>query len=117
MFTLGCAGSSVSNTPAVVAAFIQCLNDPDPGVASSAAAILGNWKLEPLIAVASLAAGLEDSRPDVRHSCARALGAFGTNAQSAMPKLNDHLSDDDPTMRIEVENALRQIRGEGSPLE
>jgi hypothetical protein len=102
-----------TNGPAVVAALLTCLKQPDDdGVASAAAGSLGKLALEPNLVIPALAALVHDNRREVRLSVTRAIGNFGTNARVALPYLVAALQDSDKLVRNSATNALLTIAPE-----
>jgi len=102
-----------TNGPAVAAALLTCLKQPDDdGVASAAAGSLGKLALEPNLVIPALAALAHDNRRDVRLSVIHALGNFGTNTRVVLPYLVAALQDSDGLVRSSATNALLTIAPE-----
>jgi len=102
-----------TNGPAVAAALLTCLKQPDDdGVTSAAAGSLGKLALEPNLVIPALAALAHDNRRDVRLSVIHALGNFGTNTRVVLPYLVAALQDSDGLVRSSATNALLTIAPE-----
>jgi len=89
-----------TNASWAVPVLIGCLDDP--AVAPSVAAMLGNLRLEPALAVPALARCLQQDHPMTPAIAARALANFGTNASAAVPDLVKALGSTNNFLRVTV---------------
>ena len=95
---------------AVVTAFAQALQDPDPRARYLAAAGLENLGRSAAPAAPALARALRDGERDVREQACAALRAIGPRAAAAVPALAESLlHDDNWRQRQEAGVALREI--------
>ena len=99
-----------TNASWAVPVLIGCLDDPV--VAPSAAAMLGNLRLEPALAVPALARCLQQDNPMTPDIAARALANFGTNASAAVPDLVKALGSTNNFVRVAAKDALEKIAPE-----
>ena len=90
---------------AAIAAAVNGVSDPDPGIRRVAAEILGN--LEVPEAVPTLVSALQDPDPIVRAALLRSLGRAG--AQEALLEIVAALNDPEPQVRLEAVLAARTL--------
>jgi HEAT repeats len=86
------------------------LQDQDVQVRDSASGTIARFEEE----LEACAAGLEQNDPTYRARAARILGSYRTRARRYLPNL-EAAADDDPDVRTAIAEAIRQIRGGGSP--
>ena len=86
------------------------LQDQDVQVRESASGTITRFEEE----LEACAAGLEQNDPTYRARAARILGSYRTRARKYLPNL-EAAADDDPDVRTAIAEAIRQIRGSGSP--
>jgi HEAT repeat protein len=105
------------NARPAIPALIQCLQDPDPIVASRAAHTLSvlalvsasvglPLKLESASVVSALKSALSSSDPAVRACSAGALIAFREQAADTLPSLTNLLADPERLVRAAASNAI-----------
>ncbi len=86
------------------------LQDQDVQVRESASGTITRFEEE----LEACAAALEQNDPTYRARAARILGSYRTRARKYLPNL-EAAADDDPDVRTAIAEAIRQIRGGGSP--
>ena len=86
------------------------LTDQDVQVRDSARGTITRFEEE----LEACAAGLEQNDPTYRARAARILGSYRTRARKYLPNL-EAAADDNPDVRTAIAEAIRQIRGGGSP--
>ncbi len=82
-----------SQTPEVLAALIELLQDQDTQIRTAAARALGRMGTKAREAVPDFAEALHDPEPIVRAAAAQALGKMGPEAKEAVPALIKALGD------------------------
>lgn len=108
------------NARPAIPALIQCLQDPDPNLASRAAHTLSvlalvsasevpPLKLESVSVVSALKSALYNSDPAVRACSANALIAFREQAPETLPALTNLLRDPQRSVRAAASNAIFRI--------
>ena len=98
--------------PAVVL-LIQSLSDPH--LATSAAKVLGNLRLESDITVPALVECTHSPQKLLRMCAANSLGKFGASARPAVPHITKLLVDTDDSVRMAATNTLALITADAPP--
>lgn len=98
-----------TNATPLVPIVIRNLTHTNVFAAINSAAILGELKLDPDLAVPALTNCMLDPRPEVRLQVVLAIMEFGQLATNALPALTNALADPFPDVRKIAANAVEKI--------
>ena len=102
-----------TNSPGVVPFLIELMKGTNQSMACVSARTLGNWKVEPTLAVPALTDSLQDPRPAVRIAAAEGLFDFEGKQELVEGILRTLSESGSSDVRAQASNALQRIeRGE-----